>query len=76
MPSKKHAELPPSSAERWKNCPGSVTLSKQFPQDTTSTYAEEGTHAHSVAELRLRYVNGEINSSNFRRRGAPDRAAL
>ena len=68
MPSKKHAELPPSSAERWKNCPGSVTLSKQFPQDTTSTYAEEGTHAHSVAELKLRYVNGEINSSNFTRK--------
>lgn len=67
MPSK-HAELPPSSAERWKNCPGSVTLSKQFPQDTTSTYAEEGTHAHSVAELKLRYVNGEINSSNFTRK--------
>ena len=68
MPSKKHAELPPSSAERWKNCPGSVTLSKQFPQDTTSTYAEEGTHAHAVAELKLRYVNGEINSSNFTRK--------
>lgn len=67
MPSK-HAELPPSSAERWKNCPGSVTLSKQFPQDTTSTYAEEGTHAHAVAELKLRYVNGEINSSNFTRK--------
>lgn len=65
---KKHAELPPSSAERWKNCPGSVTLSKQFPQDTTSTYAEEGTHAHAVAELKLRYVNGEINSSNFIRK--------
>lgn len=67
MPSKKHAELPPSSAERWKNCPGSVTLSKQFPQDTTSTYAEEGTHAHSVAELKLRYVNEEISKSNFYR---------
>lgn len=68
MPSKKHAELPPSSAERWKNCPGSVTLSKQFPQDTTSTYAEEGTHAHAVAELKLRHMNGEINASNFSRK--------
>ena len=67
MPTK-HAELPPSSAERWKNCPGSVALAKQFPQDTTSSYAEEGTHAHAVAELKLRYVNGEINSSNFTRK--------
>lgn len=67
MPSKKHAELPPSSAERWKNCPGSVTLSKQFPQDTTSTYAEEGTHAHAVAELKLRRANEEISKSNFYR---------
>lgn len=65
---KKHAELPPSSAERWKNCPGSVTLAKQFPQDTTSTYAEEGTHAHAVAELKLRHMNGEINASNFTRK--------
>jgi hypothetical protein len=67
MPSKKHAQLPPSSAERWKNCPGSVTLSKQFPQDTTSAYAEEGTHAHAVAELKLRYANDEINPDNFDR---------
>ena len=67
MPNK-HAELPPSSAERWKNCPGSVALAKQFPQDTTSSYAEEGTQAHAVAELKLRYVNGEINSSNFTRK--------
>lgn len=64
---KKHAELPPSSAERWKNCPGSVTLSKQFPQDTTSTYAEEGTHAHAVAELKLRRANEEISKSNYYR---------
>lgn len=68
MPTKKHAELPPSSAERWGNCPGSVTLSKQFPQDTTSTYAEEGTHAHEIAELKLRHANGEINGSNFARK--------
>ncbi|MBR3212108.1 MAG: DUF2800 domain-containing protein, partial [Firmicutes bacterium] len=53
MPTKQHAALPPSSAERWGNCPGSVTLSKQFPQDTTSTYAEEGTIAHAVAESLL-----------------------
>ena len=68
MPAKMHAELPPSSAERWKNCPGSVTLSKQFPHDTTSAYAEEGTQAHAVAELKLRHANGEINGANFSRK--------
>ncbi len=67
MPSK-HAALPPSSAERWKNCPGSVKLAKEFPQETTSAYAEEGTHAHSVAELKLRYANGEIKGAGFTRK--------
>ena len=45
-----------------------MTLSKQFQQDTTSTYAEEGTHAHEIAELKLRHANGEINGSNFARK--------
>ena len=65
---KKHAALPPSSAERWKNCPGSVKLSKQFPQDTTSAYAEEGTVAHAVAEAKLRYANGEITKAQYTRK--------
>lgn len=48
-----HALLGPSSAHRWLSCPGSMCLGKQF-EDMTSTYAEEGTLAHSIAELRAR----------------------
>lgn len=48
-----HARLSPSSAKRWLMCPGSVKLSEAFP-DTTSSYAEEGTAAHELAEKCLR----------------------
>jgi len=48
-----HALLSASSAERWLNCPGSVRLTQDMP-DKTSSYAEEGRLAHSIAELKLR----------------------
>lgn len=47
-----HAKLSASSAHRWLVCPGSVTLSEQFPE-TTSEFAQEGTLAHSIAEQKL-----------------------
>lgn len=43
-----HALLSPSSAARWMHCPGSVALSRLFP-DQTSEYAQEGTIAHAYA---------------------------
>lgn len=49
----KHALLSASSAHRWLNCPGSVSLTKDMP-DTVSEYAEEGRLAHALAELKLR----------------------
>lgn len=52
MPSK-HARLSPSAADRWIHCPGSVKLSEGIPSES-SAYAEEGTLAHSMAELKLR----------------------
>lgn len=50
---KQHALLSPSSAERWIHCPGSVRLSEGVPA-TSSAYADEGTLAHAIAELKLR----------------------
>lgn len=50
----KHALLSPSSAHRWRNCPGSVALTKDLP-NVSSPYAEEGTRAHRLAELALAY---------------------
>lgn len=54
-----HARLSPSSAERWIACPPSVKLSERFP-DTTTSYAEEGTTAHLVAEISIRKALGLI----------------
>ncbi|WP_222705341.1 DUF2800 domain-containing protein [Bacillus marasmi] len=48
-----HALLSASASHRWLTCTPSVRLEEQFP-DTTSTFAEEGTLAHEIAELKLR----------------------
>lgn len=48
-----HAELSPSSSDRWINCPGSVLKSRGL-EEPPSVYAEEGTRAHSVAEACVR----------------------
>jgi len=48
-----HALLSASASTRWLNCTPSVRLEETF-EDTTSTYAEEGTLAHEIAELKLR----------------------
>lgn len=47
-----HAKLPPSGAERWMGCPGSVVL-EEGCADSTSDYADEGTAAHSLAAMCL-----------------------
>jgi hypothetical protein len=62
-----HAELSPSSAERWMTCPGSVVLCKGIP-DKSSKYADEGTAAHAIAAACLTsgedaysYVGAQVN---------------
>ena len=49
-PSKRpaHAPLPPSAAERWMICPGSVAASQAVPIEPESPYATEGTEAHRI----------------------------
>ena len=54
MPTK-HARCSASAAYRWINCPGSVALSDQCPDPGSSSYADEGTVAHSLAELKIRH---------------------
>ncbi len=54
-----HSSIGPSSAKRWRNCPGSVGLSAKLPKPPTSEAAAEGTVAHSLAE---EYVTGAIDS--------------
>jgi hypothetical protein len=43
-----HAPLAPSAASRWINCPGSIKAISEAPPELSSSYAEEGTLAHSV----------------------------
>lgn len=59
-----HARLSASGAHRWMECPPSVKLEEGFP-DKESEYAAEGTFAHSLAELILRYNNGELTKRAF-----------
>lgn len=49
-----HAYLSASGAHIWMNCTPSVRLGAQFA-DQGSSYAAEGTLAHSLAELKLRW---------------------
>lgn len=49
---KAHSLIGASSAERWMNCPGSITLYKDL-ESSSSKYADEGSAAHMVAELYL-----------------------
>lgn len=47
-----HALLSASGAHRWLSCTPSAKLEEQFP-DSTSTYAEEGTLAHELCEIKV-----------------------
>ncbi|NRT34519.1 hypothetical protein BJV38_002893 [Clostridium beijerinckii] len=60
----KHAILSASSSHRWLNCPPSVELEKGF-ENRTSIFAEEGTLAHELGELSLRYQLGEITKRTY-----------
>lgn len=53
----KHARISMSGLKRITACPGSVPLSEGLP-NKSSPYAEEGTKAHTLAEMWLR---GETN---------------
>lgn len=63
-----HALLSPSKAKQWLVCPPSARLSAKFSErfgERSSEYAEEGTKAHAVAELKLRLELGEINKFSY-----------
>lgn len=63
-----HSRIGASSSYRWLECPGSVLLCSQAPEQKSSVYAEEGTAAHELAEKCLNsgqdadaYIGLEIN---------------
>ena len=53
MQQRAHAVLGASGAKRWIACPPSARLEENFP-DSTSAYAQEGTLAHDLAELKVK----------------------
>ncbi|BFH13505.1 DUF2800 domain-containing protein [Paenibacillus melissococcoides] len=61
-----HALLSASGAERWINCPPSARLCEKIP-DKRSEYADEGTAAHELSELKLRRRIIPCNSAERRR---------
>lgn len=51
-----HAFLPPSSSERWINCPPSAK--ENAGGNTGSTYAQQGTDAHALCEYKVKKALG------------------
>ncbi len=60
-----HAFLSASGAHRWLACPPSAKLECQF-EASTSTYAAEGTLAHTVAELTTRRALGSLKEAAYK----------
>lgn len=51
-----HAPLSPSSSERWINCTASAK--HNVGSDTSSTYAQQGSEAHLMAEWKVKKALG------------------
>ena len=60
-----HAVLAPSAAARWINCPASIEICKDLPVPPSTAYADEGTLAHAVAELKLLRASGDIKPARY-----------
>lgn len=48
-----HAEAPPSSAEMWVPCPGSIRMQRAYPEGDETPEQREGTAAHWAVEQVL-----------------------
>ena len=65
---KQHAILSASSSHKWLVCTPSARLEEQFP-NRTSSYMEEGTLAHEIAEFKVRnYFLEPIPKATYTRR--------
>jgi len=60
-----HAILSASSAHRWLVCTPSARLEQEEGTEECSVYAQEGTAAHALAELKLSYRFGKIPYSKY-----------
>lgn len=60
----KHALLSASSSERWLHCPPLPRLEALEP-NRGSSFAQEGTDAHTLAEIKLRYAIGDLSEEQY-----------
>ena len=65
-----HALVSASGAHRWLVCTPSPRLEESFPEQEDSFYAKEGTLAHELAELEIRYQVGMIPKKAYKKRYA------
>lgn len=64
--SRQHALLSASGSDRWINCTPSARLEESHGSQSSSVFAQEGTLAHELSELYLRYETlGLISASDF-----------
>ena len=61
-----HSFLSPSTSHRWLECTPSAMLESAKPSKS-SPYAQEGTDAHALAELKLSYALGYISEEEYTR---------
>lgn len=59
-----HAILSASSADRWITCTPSARIEEAL-EDEESSFATDGTAAHALAELRLRWKLGQITKAEY-----------
>ena len=50
-----HAILSPSASDRWIQCPASIRMTRNLPEQEGSVYAQEGTQFHTLCELTATY---------------------
>lgn len=68
MAEREHAILSASAAHRWLECTPSAMLEAIEDVEPCSTYAEEGTAAHALAELKLSKMYGKIDTETYQQR--------
>lgn len=61
---KKHSLLSASGSSRWLNCTPSAMLESKYVSKASS-FADEGTHAHAIAELLTKWYLGMITKQKF-----------
>lgn len=57
-----HALLSASGSGQWLNCPGSIRMAKDYPNES-SIHAQEGTAAHALGEFCLK--NDVVNVTDY-----------